>query len=150
MRKLHSVIASALVATTALGVALPAQAQSYPRGYEDRYDRHDRDDDRHDDDDRRGRYDDRYDNRGSRGQAQAIRVQISDLERRVERLDGRDRISEREAAGLRNTVWRLREQFRVYNRDGLSRREAEVLRARIDQVRSRLHRERRDGDGRRW
>ena len=72
------------------------------------------------------------------------------MQRRIVRNDGRDRISEREAAGLRNAVFQLRMQFRDYNRNGLSQREARYLQDRINQIRSRLQYERRDNDGRRF
>lgn len=153
MRKLSQIIASALVAATALGAALPAQAQvyrdydryegRYDGRYEGRYD--DRDGNRYDD-----RYGNRYDDYRRYGLAQDIRAQINELQRRVERVDYRDRISEREAAGLRNAVYGLRQQFRDYNRDGLSQREARILHDRIHDVRQRLRFERQDRDGRRW
>jgi predicted RNase H-like nuclease (RuvC/YqgF family) len=147
MRTYTKLIISALAGTAALGCALPAQAQNYPQGhnrYEDRDDR--RWDDRHD------RYDDRWDDRrhADRGQVHAISSQIAQLERRVERLDGRDRISEREAAGLRRAVYSLRQQFRDYARNGLSQREMQFLQSRIHQLRDRLQHDRRDRDGRRW
>ena len=137
MRKLSKITALALAGATLAGTALPAQAQPYPGHrydrYEDRYDRYDRDD------------------RGWQGNhANGIRNQIEELQRRIERNDNRDRISEREAAGLRRDVWRLRQQFRDYSRNGLSGREARVLQDRIDQIRQRLRIERSDWDGRRW
>ena len=78
--------------------------------------------------------------------SQSIRQQINDLQRSVYRQDRHDRISEREAAGLRRDVSRLNDQFRDYNRDGLSRWEARNLQNRIDNIRDRLRHERRDGD----
>ena len=168
MRSRTKLFVSALVAGTALAAAIPAQAQNYPQGsysQDGRYDnnRDGRIDDRDGryDTNRDGRYDDRdgrYDNRDNRydrdhqyrGNANAIWTQIEQLQRRVARYDGRDRISEREAAGLRNSAYQLRLQFRDYNRDGLTQREARYLQDRINQVRSRLQYERRDNDGRRW
>src|SRR5687768_11613235 len=130
MRNHTKLIVSALVGAAGLAVATPATAQDYSRNqdrYEDRYDRDDRRDNRAD------RYEDRrYDDRG---QVRAISVQIQQLEQRVQRLDGRDRISEREAAGLRRGVYNLRQQFRDYARNGLSQREAQVLQSRIQQLR---------------
>ena len=82
--------------------------------------------------------------------ADAIRNQIAELQRRVERNDGRDRISEREARGLRQEVYRLRDQFRIYNRNGLNRFEYRTLTRRINDIRVRLRIERRDWDNRRW
>jgi Spy/CpxP family protein refolding chaperone len=137
MRKLSKITVLALAAATVAGTALPAQAQPYP-GH--RYDRHEDPYDRYDRDDR-----------GWQGNhARGIWNQIEELQRQIERSDSRDRISEREAAGLRRDVWRLRQQFRDYSRDGLSGREARVLQERIDQIRYRLRSERRDWDGRRW
>ena len=102
-------------------------------------------------DDRDGRYDNRYDRDNQyRGTANAIATQIDQLQRRVARSDGRDRISEREATGLRNAVYQLRMQFRAYNSNGLSQREAHYLQDRINQIRSRLQYERQDNNGRRY
>ena len=162
MRSRTKLFVSALVAGSALAAAIPAQAQNYPqRTYpqtqDGRYDtnRDGRIDQRDAyDANRDGRYDNR-DNRYDRddqyrGNANAIATQIEQLQRRVARNDGRDRISEREAAGLRNAVYQLRMQFRDYSRNGLTQREARVLQERINQVRSRLQYERNDHDGRRY
>ena len=81
--------------------------------------------------------------------AEAIRHQIAQLDRAVDRSDWRDRISEREAAGIRRDVQNLQWQFRNYNRNGLNNREMAVLESRIHSIRARLHMERRDRDGRR-
>ena len=168
MRSRTKILVSALVAGASLAAAIPASAQNYPQSrYEDRYDRDDRSgsyddrDGRHDDrnDNRYDRYDrydrddrdDRYDrNHQYRGNANAIAQQIQQLQYRVERTDMRDRISEREAAGLRRAVYNLRLQFRDFNRDGLSQRESQILQQRVNQIRERLRYERRDNDGRRW
>ena len=177
MRNRTKLFVSALVASVAMAGAIPAQAQNYPQrtfpqSQDGRYDtnrdgRIDDRDGRYDTnrdgryDNRDGRYDDRdgrYDNRDNRydrdhqyrGNANAIWTQIDQLQRRVARSDGRDRISEREAAGLRNAVYQLRIQFRDFNRNGLSQRESRYLHDRINQIRSRLQYERRDNDGRRW
>jgi hypothetical protein len=131
MRLRTKLVLSAIVGSASLAAAVPAQAQNYPP--------------------QRGQYDNRYDNRwDARGQANAIRVQIEQLEQRVRRTDNRDRISEREAAVLRRDVSNLRQQYRDYSRNGLTQREAQVLQSRIQQVRQRLTYERRDGDNRRW
>ena len=134
MAKRTKLLVSALIGGASLAAAIPAQAQYYQG---DRYEHRDRDD----------RYD-RHDY--YRGNANAIWQQIEQLRYRVERTDSRDRISEREAAGLRRAVYNLRQQFRDYNRNGLSQREAQVLQQRINQIRERLRYERRDRDGRRW
>ena len=157
MRSRTKILVSALVAGVSLAAAIPASAQNYPQSrYEDRNDRDGRYDDRDGRyDDRDGRYDDRNDyrydrNHQYRGNANAIAQQIQQLQYRIERTDSRDRISEREAAGLRRAVYNLRLQFRDFNRNGLSQREAQFLQQRINQIRERLRYERRDNDGRRW
>lgn len=161
MRSRTKIFVSALIASAAMAGAIPAQAQSYPQhnhpqSQDGRYDSRDgRYDSRYDNrDDRYDRYDNRdnrYDrNDQYRGNANAIATQIEQLQRRVARSDGRDRISEREAAGLRNAIYQLRMQFRDYNRNGLSQRESRYLQDRINQTRSRLHYERHDNDGRRY
>ena len=143
MRTRTKFIVSAIVGSAALAAAVPAQAQSYPQyGNGDYQQSRDYDNDRYENRDDR-RYDDR-------GQANAIRTQIEQLERRIQRTDGRDRISEREAASLRRAVYSLRQQYRDYSRNGLTRREVQVLQNRIQQVRQRIGYERRDDDGRRW
>ena len=150
MRNRTRLFVSALVAGTAMAAAIPAQAQNYPQrtySQDGRYDTNR--DGRYDD--RDGRYDNRYDrNDQYRGNANAIWTQIEQLQRRISRTDGRDRISEREAAGLRNAVYQLRQQFRDYNRNGLNQRESQYLQQRINQIRSRLQYGRRDNDGRRY
>ena len=155
MRNSSKFVAAALLGATALGAAaVPAHAQYYPRsddrhdGY-DRYDGYDRRDgyDRHDGYDRSGGW--RDDDRRW-GNWRGIPAQIEELQRRIERNDNRDRISEREAAGLRRDVYRLRQQYRDYARNGLSQREAQILQSRINDIRQRLRYERRDDDGRRW
>jgi hypothetical protein len=148
MRKLGKALIAATVAGSALTAAVPAQAQWYPQ-QQQRGGWDDRDDDRYED-----RRDDRYERRGydrnDYGRAQAIRAQIDQLRYRVDRIDQRDRISEREAAALRRAVYDLRLQFRDLNRDGLSNREARFLQDRISRIRDRLRYERQDRDGRRW
>ena len=78
-----------------------------------------------------------------------IRDQLDDLARRIERNDRRDRISEREAWGLRREVRNTREQFRWMNRDGLDHRELRQLQARVDRIRWQLRGERGDWNDRR-
>jgi hypothetical protein len=114
MKTLIKAIAPALVASLALGAAMPAQARPTPV---------------------------RTDN---------IADQIADLERAVNRNDNRDRISEREARGLRQEVRQLRWQYNNYRRNGLNNWEYRNLQNRIDNIRGRLHHERNDRNGRRY
>lgn len=125
MRKLTKIIVPALAIAATLGTAGVASAQPYG-----------------------GRND--WGHHQTPARAEAIRNQIAMLEQRINRNDNRDRISDREAWGLRREVRDIREQFRVFNRDGLNDREFRVLQNRIDRAKDRLHIERNDGDGRRW
>ncbi len=140
MHKLTKIITPALIAIAAVGTAGVASAQGYP-GYDGGYDRgYDRGYENRDD---------RYD-RGTPGRAQAIRSQLNQLEQRINRSDNRDRISEREAYGLRREVRAIAGQFRSFNRNGLDNREFRTLQIRIDRVKVRLQVERHDRDDRRW
>ena len=78
--------------------------------------------------------------------AEAIRHQIDELQRDVNRNDNRDNISEREAAGLRADVASLQAQFRAFNANGLDNGEMRTLENRIHTIRERLHGERHDAD----
>ncbi|MFC3174142.1 hypothetical protein ACFOD9_07760 [Novosphingobium bradum] len=136
MHKFTRIVVPALAAIAALGSAGVASAQPYG-GYD-----HGRDPGRD------------WGRHQTPARAEAIRAQIVQLEQRVNRSDNRDRISEREAWGLRREVRDIREQFRAFNRDGLNDREFRILQTRIDRARDRLHFERTDRngrpDGRRW
>ncbi len=134
MRKLTKIIVPALAALATIGSAGVASAQPYaahnaPEQVQP------------------GRYDGRH---HTPARAEAIRNQINELQRRIDRNDWRGRISDREARSLRNDVARLQRQFRSYNRNGLSNQEMRILQNRIDNVRTRLHMERNDRDNRRW
>jgi predicted RNase H-like nuclease (RuvC/YqgF family) len=126
MHKLTKIITPALIAIATLGSAGAATAQPY------------------------NNHNQNYGNHQTPGRANAIRAQIDDLQRRIERNDNRDRVSEREAAGLRREIRDIRDQFRVFSRDGLNNREFRTLEVRIDRLKARLRVERNDRDGRRW
>lgn len=130
MRKLTKIIVPALAAIATIGTAGAASAQPFPNR------------------DRDAGYHDNF--RGTPARAEAIRSQIAQLEQRVNRLDNRDRISEREASGLRREVRDIRDQFRAFNRNGLDNREFRTLENRIERVKARIQLERHDRDGRRW
>ena len=127
MRKLIPYAASALFVIAALGGATTASARP---GY---------DGPGYGQDHRYGR---------TPARAEAIRDQLDQLERRIARSDHRDRVSDREAYGLRRDIAYTRQQLRDYNRDGLSDREFRVLQSRIDHIRFSLHMERADWDRR--
>jgi len=145
MRKLTKIIVPALAALAAVGTAGAASAHPnaahpyaghpYAARYAPAQVQH-------------VRYDDARHHTPAR--AQAIRNQIDELQRRIDRNDWRGRISDREARGLRKDVARLQNQFRDYNRNGLSNREMNTLQNRINNIRTRLRIERNDWDNRRW
>lgn len=122
MKKLNKILAPALLAALAFGAANPAAAQmGAPMG------------------------------RHTPMRADQIRAQINDLQMRIDRNQwGSQRISPREAAGLRNDVRNLQATFRAYNRNGLDGREMATLNGRIENIRTRLHIEARDWNNRRW
>ncbi|MBW8785775.1 MAG: hypothetical protein JF593_14260 [Novosphingobium sp.] len=126
MPKLSKIVAPALLASLALGVAMPAQAQPFS-----------------------GRDRPHYGYVDS-GRVEAMRAQIDDLQRRIDGNAWRGRISDREASRLRMQVYRLRDEFRGLSRHGLSRDETRMLQNRIDTLRVRLQFERQNRDHRRW
>ncbi|MCW1402567.1 hypothetical protein OKA06_09585 [Novosphingobium sp. MW5] len=125
MSKFTKIAAPALIAALAFGATVPAQAQNYNQG--------------------RG-----YGYNNGYNDGRGIEREISQLERQVARSDNRDRISEREAAGLRRDVAQLRWTYRSYARNGLSSGEVRNLQDRIQRIRHKLQYERHDRDGRRW
>ena len=132
MSKFTKIAAPALIAALAFGVTVPAQAQhNQGRDYGYNHNNH-------------SGYNNGYNN------GRGIEREITQLERQVARSDNPDRISEREAAGLRRDVAQLRWTYRSYARDGLSSREVRNLQDRIQRIRHKLQNERHDRDGRRY
>jgi hypothetical protein len=86
----------------------------------------------------------------------AIRQQIWNLDRQIDRAAQRGTLSRREAMGLRRDVANLRNQYQIYNRNGLNFQEVRILQQRVNNVRTRLRLERADWDredywrGNRW
>lgn len=136
MTRLTRITTAALLTAALLGTAGAASAQSrdgYGRG-PDSYESE--------------RYGSDW-RRETAWRAGEIRNQLDDLARRIERNDRRDRISEREASGLRREVRAAREQFRWMSRDGLDHRELRHLQARVEHIRWQLRGERGDWNDRR-
>lgn len=75
--------------------------------------------------------------------------EIAELDRKIDRADKRNTISEREANGLHRQVAELKRDYRRYSANGLDRAEARQLAQRTDRIEQRLKNERRDRDGRR-
>lgn len=120
---------SALLAVSALAVAVPAMADDYGRGgYGDR-----------------GGYD--RDGRG--GYGENLRQTYEQIERKIERAERMRMISRREAASLMAQLRDLRRLDMSYRRSGgLNRWERADLQRRADRLEARVRFERRDRDGR--
>lgn len=78
-----------------------------------------------------------------------IQSDINQLDNQIQRASQRQRISRREATGLRREANRLQRTYNQYSRNGLTRAEVTTLESRINGLRQRLRLERRDWDGRR-
>ena len=132
MSKLSKIIAPAIIAATALGVTLPAQAADYgrnPQSYQNA---------RHND---AARYTPvRNDN---------VRGEIAQLRRQIDRAAANRTISPREANGLRRDARDLERQYATLARNGLTRAEARMIENRVDRIKVALRSERRDSDRRR-
>ncbi|GAA4721217.1 hypothetical protein H9L13_09760 [Sphingomonas lutea] len=129
MRKL---ILTAVAAASALAVAAPAAAQWGPVApvpYGNAYG---------------------YNNYGYNnwGHIRSLQARIDQLQRRIARLDNRDRISEREARRLREATRELEYRLRVASRNGLHPVEAQRIEYRLVRLEQRLVRD--AWDGRRW
>lgn len=130
---------SAAVAASTIAIASPAAAQYYPQpqgyayGYNNNY-----------------------------GQARSLVARLDQIRNRIERLDARNRITEREADRLRYEARIVRNQVRQAAFNGLSFRERQALEYRIARLEQRVRHEVNDGnrwgqndrrwdnDGRRW
>jgi hypothetical protein len=123
MKKINALAASALMAATALGaVAMPsvASAQVSVRFGAPGY--------------------------WTPERSNAIRQQIWNLDRAIDRASQNRTITRRESDGLRRDVAGLRNQFQMFNRNGLNFQEVRILQGRVNTVRTRLRLERADWD----
>lgn len=94
-----------------------------------------------------------------RSDGDALRYEITQLERRLDRLDDTRRISGREEERLDRSIADLKRTWSAYARGGFTRGERQSLSAQIDRVRFDLQRQARDrndgygygrGDRDRW
>lgn len=76
----------------------------------------------------------------------AIRQQIWNLDRDVDRATQNRSLSRSEAMRLRNNVRSLRNQYQVFSRNGLTFQEVRILQDRVNRIRTRLRMERLDWD----
>ncbi|MDE8653084.1 hypothetical protein [Novosphingobium album (ex Liu et al. 2023)] len=79
----------------------------------------------------------------------AIRTDINDLNRDIDRAAARRTISAREAASLKRDASQVRYLYGQYSRNGLTVAETRTLQARVDRIHIALRAERRDRDGHR-
>lgn len=84
----------------------------------------------------------------SRGQVRGLQVRLNQVERQINRLDSRNRLSEREADRLRREANRIERQLRFAARDGLTGYEHRDLSIRIARLEQNVRYQANDGD--RW
>ena len=116
---------SAAVAASAFAVTSPAAAQYYPQPQGNAYGYH-----------------------ANYGQARSLIARVDQIRRQIDRLDSRDRISEREADRLRYEARIVRDQVRRSSYNGLNRRERQALEYRVARLEQHVRHEVRDGN--RW
>jgi len=117
---------SAAIAASAVAVASPAAAQYYPQqpqGYA-------------------------YGTNANYGQARSLLARVDQIRRQIDRLDSRDRLSNREADRLRYEARIVRDQIRRAGYNGLSIRERQALEYRVARLEQRVRQEANDGN--RW
>lgn len=124
---------SAAVAASAVAVASPAAAQYYPQpqgyGYQ-------------------GYGYQGYGYNANYGQTRSLIARVDQIRRQIDRLDSRDRLSNREADRLRYEARIVRDQVRRASFNGLSFRERQALQYRIARLEQRVRRDAYDGN--RW
>ena len=122
---------AAAVSVSALAAASPAAAQYYPApqpyGYGQGYG---------------------YNN-NSQNAVRNFVHRVDQVRYHIDRLDNRDRISEREARSLRNEAYHLRNRVLRSGWNGLGWRERQDLNVRLARLEQRVRYEARDGDNRR-
>lgn len=122
---MRKILISAAAAATALTIAAPAAAQYYPApqnygyGYNNHY-----------------------------GQVRHLQYRVDQLRRHIDRLDARNRISDREADRLRRQANELRRDLHRASRYGLHPNQRYRIEQRIARLEWRVQRDMRDGN--RW
>ncbi len=123
---MRKVLISLATAASALAFASPAAAQWYPpqpQGYG-------------------------YGYHNNHGHVRSLQARVDQLQRRIARLDSRDRISEREARRLREQSRQLEYRLHVAARNGLHPQEAYAIEQRLARLEQRIYRD--ANDGRNW
>jgi hypothetical protein len=140
---MRALIISAATAVAALAAAAPAAAQYYPQpqvvpyGYNQQYGYNPQYGYGQPGYAQPQGYGYGYNYRDQQGLIRSYLVRADQLRHRIERLDNRDRINEREAFRLRAAAVDLQNRTRAFARDGLSsgeRRDLEFRLARLEQA----------------
>jgi hypothetical protein len=82
------------------------------------------------------------------GQARSLIARVDQIRRQIDRLDSRNRLSDREADRLRSEARNVRNQVRSASYNGLSFRERQALEYRVARLEQRVRIEANDGN--RW
>ena len=116
---MRKVLISLAAAGSALAFATPAAAQYYPQAqpYGQPYG---------------------YGYNNNYGQVRALQARINQVQRQIERLDRRDRVSERAADRLRGEANSIERRLRRIGRNGLNGYEAQDIQIRIARLEQRV------------
>ena len=123
---MRTLLFTVAAAASAMALASPAAAQYYPQPHPQGY----------------GYQNNYHDNRGH---VRSLQVRLDQIQRRIQRLDNRDRINEREARRLFNQSREIERRLHVAARYGLHQREAWAINNQIQRLEQRLFRDVRDG-----
>jgi hypothetical protein len=80
------------------------------------------------------------------GQVRALQVRLNQIERQIDRLDRRNRLSDREADRLRRDANRIERQLRVFAQNGLNPREHRDISIRIARLEQNVRYQANDGN----
>ena len=116
---------SAAIAASTIAVASPASAQYYPQ-----------------------QQGNAYGHNNNYGQARSLIARVDQIRRQIDRLDNRDRLSNREADRLRSEARMVRNQVRSASFNGLSYRERQALEYRVARLEQRVRIQANDGNRR--
>ncbi|HMI40407.1 MAG TPA: hypothetical protein VK485_04165, partial [Sphingomicrobium sp.] len=89
-----------------------------------------------------------YGQNANYGQARSLIARVDQIQRQIDRLDRRDRLSNREANRLRYEAQIVRNQVRRASFNGLGFRERQALEYRVARLEQRVRKEANDGN--RW
>jgi hypothetical protein len=114
---------SAAIAASTIAVASPASAQYHPQ-----------------------QQGNAYGHNNNYGQARSLIARVDQIRRQIDRLDNRDRLSNREADRLRSEARMVRNQVRSASFNGLNYRERQALEYRVARLEQRVRIQANDGN----